>query len=93
MSISEIKKKAVPILHIYGAKRAGVFGSVARGENRPDSDIDILVEIPRPYGLFEFLEIRNRLEDALGKKVDLVDYGAIKARIKKNIIKEQVRIL
>jgi len=93
MTIEQIKKIIVPILKRSGVKRAAVFGSVARGEARPDSDIDILVEIPLPYGLFEFIDIKQSLEDALGKKIDLVDYQGIKPRIKESILQNQVQIL
>ncbi|MEK7115223.1 MAG: nucleotidyltransferase family protein [Patescibacteria group bacterium] len=93
MTINEIKEKITPILRKHGITRAAVFGSVARGEADEQSDVDILVEIPRPHGLFEFIGIKNELEDALGKKVDLVEYQAIKARIRENILNSQVPIL
>lgn len=93
MDIEQIKQKASPILRSFNVKRAAVFGSVARGEATKDSDVDILVEIHRRYGLFEFIGIKHQLEDALGKKVDLVEYDSIKPLIKDNILKDQVRIL
>lgn len=93
MTINEIKEKAVPILKRHGVTRAAVFGSVARGEDTAQSDVDILVEIPHPHGLFEFIGIKNKLEDALEKKVDLIEYQAIKARIKENILMSQIPIL
>lgn len=91
--IEKLKEKILPILKEAGVLRSSVFGSVARGDNRPDSDVDILVEIKRPYGLFELIGLQQRLEDALEKKVDLVPYNSIKPRIKDRIIKEQVPIL
>jgi len=93
MNIEEIKVKITPILLRHGVKRAAVFGSVARGQATPDSDVDVVIEISRPYGLFEFVEIKHGMEDILGKKVDLVEYSSIKPRIKDSIIKDQVRIL
>lgn len=89
----DIKQKIILVLKRHGVSKASVFGSVARGEEHPNSDIDVLVEIPRPYGLFEFISIKQSLEDALERKVDLVDYRAIKPRIKENILKSQVQIL
>lgn len=91
--IRKIQEKVTPVLKRYGIARAAVFGSVARGDNRPDSDVDVLVEMPGPYGLFKFMDIKLALEEVLGKKVDLVEYGAIKPVIRDNIISEQVRIL
>ena len=93
MTIEEIKEKAVPILKQHGVTRAAVFGSIARGEATEASDTDILVEIPHPHGLFEFIGIKNELEDALEGKVDLVEYQAIKSRIRESILNSQVPIL
>ncbi len=93
MTIEEVKEKAVPILKQHGVTRAAVFGSVARGEASETSDTDILVEIPYPHGLFEFIGIKNELEDALRGKVDLVEYQAIKPRIRESILSSQVSIL
>lgn len=91
--IEQIKKKVAPILSKYGVKSASVFGSVARGEATAKSDVDILVEISRPYGLFEFIGMRHNLEDVLEKKVDLVELSSIKSIIKESILKDRVAIL
>lgn len=80
-TIEEVKEKAVPILKRYGATRAGVFGSVVRGKTRRRSDNDILVEIGDGLSLLDFVRINRELEEALGRKVDLVEYETIKPRI------------
>lgn len=92
MKVTEVKKKAEPILKRRAVCRAGVFGSLARGEKDPQ-DIDLLVELPRPYGLFAFLSLKQELEDALGSKVDLVDYATLKPRLKERILRDEIRIL
>ncbi len=92
-SIKQISKKIMPILKRHHVSRAGVFGSAARGESTAKSDIDVLVEIPGNISLLEFAGIKIELEEALGRKVDLVEYAAIKPVIKDNILKEQVAIL
>lgn len=92
-TIEEVKEKVVPILQRYGARRAGVFGSVARGDMRPWSDIDILVELDKELSLLDVVGIQQELEDALGRRVDLVEYGSIKARIRDRVLAEEVRIL
>ena len=93
MDIEEIKRKALPILEKYGVSRAGVFGSVVRGEAGDDSDIDILVEIERRMSLLDFVGLKIELEEALGRKVDLGEYAAIKIMIKDEILNEEVAIL
>ena len=93
MTIEEIKQKALPVLRQYRVRRAGVFGSMARGEATETSDIDILVDPPDGIGLFDFVGIKLDLEDALGRKVDLVDYRAIKQRIRDRVLSDEVAIL
>ena len=78
MSIVEIKEKISPVLRAYGIKKASVFGSVSRGEDHPDSDVDLLMELgPGPMGLIKFKGLKHKLEDSLGKDVDLVTEGNI----------------
>ena len=69
----EIQEKITPIMEKYGIKRASVFGSVARGEDRADSDIDVLVELgDQSMGLFKYSRFVDELEESLGRKVDVV---------------------
>lgn len=91
--IEEIKAKIVKVLKKHGVKRCGLFGSLVRGEMKEDSDIDILVEIEKDISLLDFIGIKLEIEDGLGRKVDLVEYCAIKPSIRDKILKEQVVIL
>jgi hypothetical protein len=93
MNIEEIKKKILPVLKKYGVKRAGIFGSVARGEEGEESDIDILVEINARMSLLDFAGLKLELEDALGRRVDLGEYSTIKPIIREQILSEVVTIL
>jgi len=93
MNIEEIKKKILPIFKKYGVKKAGIFGSVVRGEETEKSDIDILVEIEGRMSLLDFVGLKLELEEALGMKVDLGEYSAIKPIIKEQILSEEVPIL
>ena len=72
----------------YGVKRIGVFGSYSRGEQKEDSDVDILVEFEKPVGLIDFVRLQEYLESLLGVKVDLVTKGALKKRIKERVLQE-----
>ena len=90
--IKEIKKRVLPILKPY-ATRAGLFGSAARGEATEKSDIDILVEIKKPIGLFEFVRLERKLGEALGRRVDLIERSTLKPRIKPYVTKDYLPLL
>jgi len=90
--IEKLKPKIIKILKKYNIKKAGIFGSYARGEARKDSDIDLLVEPADGMGL-EFVGMNLELEEKMGKKVHLVTYKFISPYIKKNILKDEVRII
>lgn len=91
--IEEIKAKAVPILKAAGATKAAIFGSYARGNPTKKSDVDILVKLPNRLSLFDVLGIQFDLEDALGKKVDLVEYDTVKPSLKKYIFTNQIQFI
>lgn len=91
--VEDIKKKTLPILKKYGVKKAGVFGSIVRGEADEDSDIDILVEIESKISLLDFVGLKLELEEALRRKVNLGEYSVIKPVIKDQILSEEVSIL
>jgi predicted nucleotidyltransferase len=76
----------------YFVKDIGIFGSVARGEQTAESDIDILVEFSEPVGFFAFLDLENFLSGALGKKVDLVTKRALKPAVKNQILKDAIYV-
>lgn len=88
MNTEEIKQKITPILSRYGIKRAGVFGSVARGEAGPDSDVDLLVQFKTVPGLFKYIRLENLLSEKLGKKVDLATEQSLHRLIKPQVLKD-----
>lgn len=93
MSINELKQKIVAILRPYHVKRAALFGSSARGQMGPASDIDLLVDIQEDISLIKFVGLKLELEEALGKKVDLVEYSTIKPALRKKILSEQIQLI
>ncbi len=92
MELEEVKNKTTLIFGRYGVKRAAVFGSVARGEAKTESDVDILIELYEPLGLFKLAQLNYVLEDALQKKVDLVKTSTLKPSFKDNILRDAVYI-
>jgi len=91
-TLSKIIPKIREVLKKNNVKKAGVFGSYVRGEEKKDSDIDILIEPPKGIG-FGFVRIQFELEDKLKKNVDLLSYGAIHSLLKKRILNEEIRII
>jgi len=91
-AIKKIAPKIRKVLKKYKIKKAGIFGSYARGENKKKSDVDILIEPPKGMGL-EFVGVKLELEDELGKKVDLITYKYIHPFLKKKILESEVRII
>jgi uncharacterized protein len=81
-------KKIEPILEEYGVTYAGLFGSYARGEARGDSDIDIMIKLRKPIGLFKLAGLEIELSDALKKKVDLVTEGGIGPYIRESVMSD-----
>jgi predicted nucleotidyltransferase len=88
----ELREKILPVLQPYGAKRVALFGSVVRGEETPESDIDILVTFGKPIGLFKWVELEEELSKRLGRKADLVSARALKPRIRPHVEAEMVVI-
>ncbi|MBI4599618.1 nucleotidyltransferase family protein [Candidatus Uhrbacteria bacterium] len=92
MSNEEITKKIIPFMIQAGATRAGLFGSSARQQLSPESDVDILVDLPMTKTLLDFITLKMHLEEILGRPVDLVEYGALKPRMREQILKEEIRV-
>ena len=92
-NVEKIKRKILPILQDYRVKRAALFGSSARGEMQEDSDIDILVDIKADISLLDFVGLKQKIEEALGRKVDLVEYDTLKPLLRERILKEQTVLL
>jgi uncharacterized protein len=96
MGIDEIlKRKRDEILCIasdHGARNVRVFGSLARGEASPDSDIDILVKLDPGRSLLDIVAIKQDLEDLIGCEVDVVTEAAISPYIREQVLKEAVSL-
>ncbi len=76
----------------FGIKSLYLFGSTARDEARPGSDVDLLVEFNRPLGLFEFIDLQQTLESLLNCKVDLGTKRSLKNHIRKDVLREAILV-
>jgi len=86
-----LKEKREDILRIaakHGARNVRVFGSVVRGEARPDSDVDFLVDMEPGRTLLDMGGLLMDLRDALGQEVDVVTERGLKTRIRERVLKE-----
>ncbi len=91
--LRQMKPLIDSIAHRCGAKRLRVFGSVARRTERPDSDVDFLVELPQGYDLFsQRLALSQGLSDLLHRKVDLVPEHELNRHIRGQVLAEAIEI-
>jgi len=85
MDLQDKRHEILRIAAIHGARNVRLFGSAARGEDRPDSDLDLLVEMESGRSLFDLVGLGQDLEDFLHRKVDVLTdlslHPALRARI------------
>ena len=91
-TVSRLLKRHKDDLHQRGVKSLAVFGSLARGEATPGSDIDVLVVFDHPVGLFEFIRLKMYLEELTGRQVDLVTPDALRPDMRTEILREAVHV-
>jgi len=75
----------------FAVKALFLFGSVARDEATPESDVDLLVEFDRPVGLFTLLGLQSYLEELLGCSVDLGTPNSLRPHLRETVLKEAIR--
>ena len=83
-------RNAHEVREAFGVSRLALFGSFARGDEGPESDVDVLVEFARPIGLFEFVRLRRRLEGLLLRPVDLVTPAALRSHTREQVLREAI---
>lgn len=93
-SLPSITRKALPILRRHDIKRASIFGSYARGDAKTNSDVDFLIEYKtKTKSLFDLIDLKFELEEALERKVDILTYNSIYPKFRDQILAEQIQIL
>ena len=91
-NIKKINDKIRPILKSYQIKKASVFGSFARGEESKKSDLDLLVEFKNDKSLFDMMDLQNKLQDTIGRKVDILTFDSVNPLLKP-FIQDQIRVI
>jgi uncharacterized protein len=93
MQQSEININIINYLRPYGPERIGIFGSYARSEETPESDIDILVKFRETLSLLDLAKIHRELSHILGKDIDLVTESSLKNERLKKYIYNDLKII
>lgn len=85
--VQTLKREFATLRSRFGVKSLGLFGSIARGEASPGSDVDILVEFNAP-SFDHYMDLKFYLEERLGRPVDLVLKGSLKPALRERILRE-----
>jgi len=88
--VEEKRTEILRVVEKYGATNLRIFGSAARGEDKEDSDVDFLVDLPKGTSLLDHASLIVDLEDLLGIKVDVLTEKNLKDGMKAEILKEAV---
>jgi len=95
LDLDSIRRRRTDILRLtdrYGASNVRVFGSVARGDARPGSDLDLLVEFAAGRSLLDLIGLELDLRDLLGSPVDVATVASLKDRIRLRVLAEAVQL-
>jgi hypothetical protein len=88
--LNDKREEILRLAALHGARNVRIFGSVARGEAGPDSDVDVLVEFEKGRSLFDHAGLLLDLEAILGCKVDVVSERGLRERIRDRVLREAV---
>lgn len=89
--LREIRSQIEATYHQYSARHIRVFGSVARGEEGPSSDIDFLVDLPRGYDMFtQRIPLQGQLMEITGHRLDVIPEHELNRHIRADVLKEAV---
>lgn len=88
--LEEKRKEILGIAEKRGARNVRVFGSVARGDAGPESDVDLLVELDKGTTLLQHNALVRELQDLLGCKVDVVSERGLRERIRDRVMREAI---
>ncbi len=95
MSINQLRSRRREILSAaarHGASNVRVFGSVLHGDDRPDSDIDLLVEVEPGRSLLDVIGLEQELGELLGRRVEVLTVGGLSPYLQQRILAEAARL-
>jgi predicted nucleotidyltransferase/DNA-binding XRE family transcriptional regulator len=90
--LRERRHELLSAAHAHGVRNVRVFGSVARGQDRPDSDVDLLADLPHDMGLLGLGLVRAELESILGAPVDLVPASDLKPDVRERALQDAIAL-
>ncbi|MDB5151706.1 MAG: Nucleotidyltransferase domain protein [Mucilaginibacter sp.] len=91
--LEQYQQLILPVLKRYFIKRAAIFGSFAKGNITANSDMDLLIEPEKDFTIFKMLQLEQEISELIKRKVDLVEYSAIKPSIKEEVLLSAITIL
>ncbi len=89
----QFKLQLTQLLQQFPLQRASLFGSYARNEETETSDIDILIEPKKGFTIFDMLRMEQTLEEKLNRKIDLVEFAAIKPSIRERVLQQAITLI
>ena len=93
MTIAALSSELIPVLKEYKIIRGSLFGSFARGDQQENSDVNLLIDTNGKLNLFDILRLERKLAERVSRKVDLVEFDAIKSSIREQVLKETIQLL
>lgn len=90
--IREKRRDILLLADRYGVRNVRIFGSVARGDERPDSDIDILVDVDSGRSLMDLGGFLTDMQELLGRNVDVVTENGLRPRIRERVLREAIAL-
>jgi len=91
--LNRLKGQHKELTEQFGIVSLFLFGSMARDEASPNSDVDLMVEFKYPIGLFQFIELQQKLEALLECKVDLGTRRSLKSQLKDEVLREAILVV
>ena len=85
-------EQVINLYNKYHVKTLRIFGSMARGESRMDSDVDLLVTFSKPISLLQMVGLERELSAIIGRKVDLLTTKSVSRYLRNSILKESRQI-